>query len=160
MRERLPLCVASKVLGPCVHLRLARAAHSMATVGVLKHTVDRAVSLGPVCTVQTILVDRGMEASSVPPDKAIVVPSTATAEALKHTVDRAVSLGPVCTAQTILVDRGMEASSVPPDKAIVVPSTATAEVLSHTVGKDVNQELVEGKESSLQASTSPAVTLV
>jgi hypothetical protein len=152
--------VASKVLGPCVHLRLARAAHSMATVGVLKHTVDRAVSLGPVCTVQTILVDRGMEASSVPPDKAIVVPSTATAEALKHTVDRAVSLGPVCTAQTILVDRGMEASSVPPDKAIVVPSTATAEVLSHTVGKDVNQELVEGKESSLQASTSPAVTLV
>jgi hypothetical protein len=112
-RERLPLRVASKVLGPCVHLRLARAAHSMAT-----------------------------------------------AEVLKHTVDRAASLGPVCTAQTILVDREMEASSVPPDKAFVVLSTATAGVLTHTVGKGANQELVEGKESSLQASTSPAVTLV
>jgi hypothetical protein len=160
MRERLPLCVASKVLGPCVHLRLARAAHSMATAEALKHTVDRAASLGPVCTAQTILVDHEMETSSVPLDKAFVVLSTATAEALKHTADRAASLGPVCTAQTILVDHEMETSSVPLDKAFVVLSTATAEVLSHTVGKDVNQELVERKKSSLQASTSPAVTLV
>jgi hypothetical protein len=105
--------VASKVLGPYVHLHLARAVHSMATAGVLKHTVDRAASLGPVYT-----------------------------------------------AQTILVDREMQANSVPLGKAFVVLSMATVEVPWHTVEKDVNQELVEREKSGLQASTSPAVTLV
>ena len=83
--------MASKVPGPCVHLRLARAAHNMATAEILKHTVDRAANLGPVCTAQTILVDHEMEASSALPHKASVVLSTATAEVLAHTVRKDVN---------------------------------------------------------------------